>query len=63
MYYENSMGCNWAGGIAQRRTIPEGITQAHNAELVRVYDINKQINTEVAKKKLMHFRLPASMNF
>jgi len=39
-----------SGGIAQRRTIPEGITLAGNAELVAVYDINESVNEEVAKK-------------
>ena len=43
---------NWgvigSGGIARRRTIPEGIMNAENAELVSVFDINKQVNEEVA---------------
>ncbi len=39
-----------SGGIARRRTIPEGITQAVHAKLVSVYDINSEINDEVAKK-------------
>ena len=37
-----------SGGIARRRTIPEGITQAQNAELVAVYDVNAEANCEVA---------------
>jgi predicted dehydrogenase len=37
-----------SGGIAKRRTIPEGISQAQNAELVAVYDINSEVNQEVA---------------
>lgn len=37
-----------SGGIARRRTIPEGITKAENAELVSVYDINSVVNNEVA---------------
>ncbi|MHB9070821.1 MAG: Gfo/Idh/MocA family protein [Sedimentisphaerales bacterium] len=37
-----------SGGIARRRTIPEGIMAAGNAELVSVYDINAQVNAEVA---------------
>ena len=37
-----------SGGIAKRRTIPEGISQAENAQLVAVYDINSQANEEVA---------------
>lgn len=39
-----------SGGIAQRRTIPEGISRANNAELTAVYDINTKVNAEVAKK-------------
>jgi predicted dehydrogenase len=39
-----------SGGIARRRTIPEGITKAGNAELSVVFDINKQANVEVAKE-------------
>ncbi len=46
------MTVRWAvigsGGIARRRTIPEGITQAAEAELAAVFDINQQVNTEVA---------------
>jgi len=37
-----------SAGIARRRTIPEGIAQAANAELVAVYDPNQAANTEVA---------------
>jgi len=39
-----------SGGIAQRRTIPEGIIPASNAELISVYDVNAKINEEVAVK-------------
>jgi len=39
-----------SGGIARRRTIPEGIVAAENAELVTVYDINNEVNTQVAKE-------------
>jgi predicted dehydrogenase len=39
-----------SGGIAKRRTIPEGISKADNAELSAVFDINPQVNAEVAKK-------------
>lgn len=39
-----------SGGIARRRTIPEGITRARNAELSVVFDIDQQINAEVAKE-------------
>lgn len=38
-----------SGGIAKRRTIPEGIIPASNATLQAVYDINVQANTEVAR--------------
>jgi predicted dehydrogenase len=37
-----------SGGIARRRTIPEGMVAAGNAELVSVYDINAKANEEVA---------------
>jgi predicted dehydrogenase len=39
-----------SGGIARRRTIPEGITKAQNAQLSVVFDINRQANAEVAKE-------------
>ena len=39
-----------SGGIAQRRTIPEGIIPAEHAELVAVYDINSEVNANVARK-------------
>ncbi len=38
-----------SGGIAKRRTIPEGIISAQHAELVSVYDINSDANRAVAK--------------
>ncbi len=41
-------GVAGSGGIARRRTIPEGITKADHARLVAVYDIDDRINTEVA---------------
>lgn len=37
-----------SGGIAKRRTIPEGIIPAANADLTVVYDINRTANYEVA---------------
>jgi predicted dehydrogenase len=37
-----------SGGIARRRTIPEGITKATHAKLVSVYDVNSAINEEIA---------------
>lgn len=39
-----------SGGIARRRTIPEGIAKAGNAELSVVFDINPKVNAEVAKE-------------
>ncbi|MEO6182709.1 MAG: Gfo/Idh/MocA family oxidoreductase [Verrucomicrobiota bacterium] len=39
-----------SGGIAARRTIPEGILPAKNAELVAVYSRNKKNNAVVAKQ-------------
>jgi predicted dehydrogenase len=39
-----------SGGIARRRTIPEGIIPAKNAELVAVFDINVEANSAVAKQ-------------
>lgn len=39
-----------SGGIAQRRTIPEGIIASSNAELAAVYDVNAQVNNVVAEK-------------
>ena len=48
------MKLKWAvlgsGGIAQRRTIPEGIVQANNAVLTAVYDINQGVNADVAAR-------------
>ncbi|MFB3789262.1 MAG: Gfo/Idh/MocA family protein [bacterium] len=41
-------GVAGSGGIARRRTIPEGITKAGNAELMAVYDVNAGVNQEVA---------------
>ena len=39
-----------SGGIAKRRTIPEGIIPANNAQLVAVFDVNQKINSEVASQ-------------
>lgn len=39
-----------SGGIARRRTIPEGISKAKNAKLISVYDINQDANNAVAKE-------------
>jgi predicted dehydrogenase len=38
-----------SGGIARRRTIPEGIMQAEHAVLASVYDINAEANQAVAE--------------
>jgi len=37
-----------SAGIARRRTIPEGIAMADNAELAAAYDVNAEANHEVA---------------
>jgi len=39
-----------SGGIALRRTIPEGIVPADNARLVAVYDVNQEVNRQVAER-------------
>jgi len=39
-----------SGGIARRRTIPEGLAAASNAELAVVYDINPIANEAVAQQ-------------
>lgn len=39
-----------SGGIARRRTIPEGIMAADNATLAAVYDIDPSTNEEVARQ-------------
>lgn len=39
-----------SGGIARRRTIPEGILPARNAELVGGFGRNKKTNAEVARE-------------
>jgi predicted dehydrogenase len=39
-----------SGGIARRRTIPEGIVPAKNAELVAVFGIDSEVNTDVARQ-------------
>jgi len=36
-----------SAGIARRRTIPEGVTKARNAELAVVFDIDQQVNAEI----------------
>lgn len=37
-----------SGGIARRRTIPEGIIPSEHAKLVSVYDIDPKVNKDVA---------------
>jgi predicted dehydrogenase len=39
-----------SGGIARRRTIPEGFATARNAHLVAVYDTNPSVNKAVAQE-------------
>jgi len=52
MVIENKVkwGVIGSGGIAKRRTIPEGIMQADHAELISVYDVNLEVNVAVAKE-------------
>lgn len=52
MIKENKVrwGVIGSGGIARRRTIPEGITVAKNARLNSVYDINAETNNSVAEE-------------
>jgi len=38
-----------SGGIARRRTIPEGIVPASNAQLVAVYDLDPKANEQAAR--------------
>lgn len=49
-----STAIRWAvlgsGGIARRRTIPEGLRPARNARLVAVFDTNPTVNAEVARQ-------------
>lgn len=37
-----------SGGIARRRTIPEGIIPSEHAELISVYDLDQELNKSVA---------------
>ena len=39
-----------SGGIARRRTIPEGIAKASNAVLSAVFDTDSKANGDVAKQ-------------
>jgi predicted dehydrogenase len=39
-----------SGGIARRRTIPEGVVQANNAVLSAVFDTDRKANVEVARQ-------------
>ena len=39
-----------SGGIARRRTIPEGIMQARDCTLAAVFDIDQRVNHEVAEQ-------------
>ena len=39
-----------SGGIARRRTIPEGFARAEHAKLVSVYDIDQDVNRAVASQ-------------
>jgi predicted dehydrogenase len=52
MVMENKIkwGVIGSGGIARRRTIPEGIVHAKHAELSLVYDVDSEVNEAVAKE-------------
>lgn len=39
-----------SGGIARRRTIPEGIMKSDHAVLITVYDVNQDVNTSIAEQ-------------
>jgi len=39
-----------SGGIARRRTIPEGLVAASNAELTALYDVDAGVNEQVARQ-------------
>jgi len=39
-----------SGGIARRRTIPEGIAKAEHASLISVFDISSEVNDAVANQ-------------
>jgi len=41
-------GVTGSGGIARRRTIPEGIGKSVHSKLVSVYDIDREVNKSVA---------------
>jgi len=45
-----SWGVIGSGGIALRRTIPEGIVPTANARLSAVYDLNQDLNRQVAER-------------
>jgi hypothetical protein len=54
-----------AGGIADRRTIPEGLMPAENAELVAVMDVDEERVKQVAQKYDCYAHLsspPASLD-
>ena len=50
MAKELRWGVIGSGGIARRRTIPEGIAPASNATLAAVFDVNEAANQEVARE-------------
>jgi predicted dehydrogenase len=43
-----------SGGIARRRTIPEGIVPSELAELISVFDLNQEVNSAVANEFQAH---------
>jgi predicted dehydrogenase len=50
MFDKIRWGVIGSGGIARRRTIPEGIAKANNAVLCAVFDKDPQTNADVAKQ-------------
>jgi len=49
MTHKVRWGVLGSGGIARRRTIPEGIVPATNAQLMAVYDLDPKANEQVAR--------------
>jgi D-xylose 1-dehydrogenase (NADP+, D-xylono-1,5-lactone-forming) len=60
MNHKIRWGVAGSGGIAKRRTIPEGLTKAAHAELRAVYDVNADINNEIAQE--YHVRPASSLH-
>src|SRR3989442_471763 len=50
MRHKVKWGIIGSGGIARRRTVPEGFVPARNAHLIAVYGTNAATNKEVAQE-------------